>query len=122
MYISTIVIAEFHQGQTAATLLTSGLYFPLPFNVPDAVEFSNVAHNLGNDARRGSRPEFRDDVKLMAQAQKNGIDYIITDDSSTLARYCRRLTEAEMFTPQVIPINEPFNMIWFNENGQSSLV
>lgn len=123
MYLSTIVIAEFHQGHTAATILTSGHYIPLPFNVTDAIEFSNIAHDLGNDARRGgSRPEYRDDLKIMAQAKKNNIDYIITDDHSTLMRYCTRLSEAEMFNTRVIPLNEPFNMSWFNEDGQTSLL
>lgn len=123
MYLSSVVVSEFHQGSTAATLLSSGLYVPLPFNIPDAVMVATISHALGNDARRGgSRPEFRDDIKLMAQAERQNIDFIITDDHSTLARYCERLTEAGMFNPKVIKLNEPFDMAWFNASGQSSLL
>jgi predicted nucleic acid-binding protein len=122
MLLSTIVVAEYHQGATIAPLLNSGLYKPLPFNVTDAFEVSNVAHSLGNGARRGnSRPEFRDDVKLIAQAQNYEVDYIITDDTSTLARYCNTLKEAEMLKSQVIPLNEPFNHHRFNDGGQVSM-
>lgn len=124
MYLSAIVISEFHQKQTIAPILRSGWYVTLPFAIEHGLECSNIAHGLGNQARKSddSRAEYRDDIKLMAQAQANDIDFIITDDHTTLARYCKILKEAGMFSPTVLPINEEFNEAWFNDNGQASLM
>lgn len=120
MHLSPIVISEFHQVQSIADILRSGDFKIVPFNVDHAIEAADIAYNLRGE-RPASKPEFKDDLKLMAQAKKEGMDFIITNDTNTLARYCKRLSEAGMFDPKVIPTTEDFSETWFSPDGQSSL-
>lgn len=121
MYLSPIVVSEFHQMQSVADILRSGNYLIMPFNVDHGIEAADIAYNLRGFKRPTSNAEFKDDLKLMGQAKKEKMNYIITNDTSTLARYCERLAEAGMFDSKVIPINQPFNESWFTSDGQASL-
>jgi len=122
MLLSTIVITEFQQGQPVADIINSGHYIILPFNFDDAVKAADIAYNLGGTDRRGdSMPKFEDDLKIMAQAEFNKIDFIITEDESTLARYCKKLQKAGMFDSKVIVVKDGFDASWFND-GQSTLL
>lgn len=122
MYLSTIVISEFQQMQSVVDLINSGAYLPLAYNYEDAIKTAELAFNLGGTDRRGDgNPKYKDDLKLMAQAEFNEIDFIITEDESTLARYCEKLKSAGMFSPKVILVKDGFDTSHFN-NGQSSLI
>ncbi len=135
MHLSAIVIAEYHQLVSAAEWLSSGNFIPMPFNIYEATHLSNVAHNLGSTARidarndsandgttpRSARAEFKDDLKLIAQAEKNKIDYIITEDASTLAKQLRTLHAAGLTEVQPIVVADGFDSSWFT-GGQKSLL
>ncbi len=135
LYLSAIVVAEYHQLASAAEWLASGNFIFLPFNVPDATHLSNVVHNLGssarNDARKDAtsdgtapptaRAEFKDDLKLIAQAEKNKIDYIITEDASTMAKQLKKLHAAGLTDVQAIVVADGFDSSWFT-GGQKSLL
>ena len=64
-------------------------------------------------------PDAKDDVKLLAQCSNNDIDYIATDDSSSLAKYTRRLNELDKLKTQVITMND-YDLSIFN-GGQMAL-
>jgi hypothetical protein len=122
MYLSSIVASEFHQKQSIVDILNSNNFIPLPYNIDDAVHTADIAFKLGGNARRGeSKPQYKDDLKLMGQAEFNEIDFIITEDESTLARYCNSLSSANMFKPEVILLNKGFDGSHFN-GGQSALI
>ena len=123
LYLSTIVMAEFHQGQSIVDLLESGNYVPLPYNPEDAIETALIAFNLEGKKREVGRAQYRDDLKLMGQAKANNISFIVTADESTLAKYCRSLTSvgASIFPPKVIVLKDGFDSSHFN-NGQKNLM
>ena len=122
MYLSTIVISEYHQKETIVNILETENFQILPFNVEDAVVVSDLAHRLGQNIRGdGNRAEFKDDIKLMAQAQNNKIDYLITEDETTLAKYSRKLFNANIFSSKTIVVKEGFDSSIFN-NGQTTFL
>ena len=122
MYISTIVVSEFHQKQTIVELLKTGQYIVAPYNVDDAVATADLTFKLGGSERRGdAKAEFKDDIKLMGQAENKDISFIITGDVNTLAKYCRTLSGMSLFKPEVIVISEGFSASIFN-GGQSALL
>lgn len=123
MRLSTIVTSEYHQQASVIDIIASTNYIPLPFNVLDSLKVSDVAHALGSEARSGSggRAEFKDDLKLIAQAIEHDIDYVITEDEGTLAKYCRRLHKVGILKAQVIVLSEGYDESTFN-NGQASLL
>ena len=57
----------------------------------------------------------------MGQAEASGINFIITEDESTLARYCNRLSTAGVFKPTIIIVKNGFDVSVFN-NGQQALI
>ena len=122
MHLSTIVVSEFHQKQTIVELLKTGQYIVEPYNVDDAVVTADLTFKLGNSERRGdAKAEFKDDLKLMGQAENKDITFIITGDENTLARYCKTLSDLSLFKPEVIILSDGFSATHFN-NGQSALI
>ena len=108
--------------QSIVDLINTGNYLLLPYNYDDAVKSAEIAYNLGGTDRRGDgNPKFKDDLKLMGQAESNEIDFVITEDEATLARYCEKLTKAGMFKPKVILVKNGFDTSVFN-GGQSTLL
>lgn len=118
--LSTIVISEFQQMQPVVEIINSGNYMLLPFNYEDSIKSAEIAYNIRGE-KRGSNAEFKDDVKLMGQAESNNITFIITEDETTLAKYCKRLLDAKMFRPKIILLSNGFETSYFN-NGQASLI
>ena len=122
--LSTVVIAEYQQTQPIVDVINTGNFVVLPYNYDHAIETAEIAYNLGGGARRSecsSRAEYKDDHKLMAQAKKDGIEFIITEDAKTLAKYCRRLNKAGIFEPKIIIVADGFDTSHFNK-GQKSLM
>ncbi len=120
MYLSTIVISEYQQMQPIVDIINSGNYIPISYNYEDAIKTAEIAYNISGE-KRGSRAEFKDDLKLMGQAEFNNITFIITDDETTLAKYCERLSGAKMFKPKIIIMSKGFDSSIFND-GQASLI
>ena len=122
MYLSPIVVAEFHQMQSIVDIVGSGNFILLPFNYPDGMNSADIAYKLGGVERKrdGTNPKYKDDLKIISQAQTNEITFIITEDDSTLARYCKRLQDAKVLGTKVITLSGGYDESWFN-GGQSSL-
>ena len=123
IYLSVVVIAEFHQKQPIADVIASNNYMILPYNYQEGLSTAECAYNLGGVIRtRGdSRAKCYDDLKLIAQAKENKIDFIITRDQKTLARYVQRLNDARILSVQCILLQDDFNTAWFNDNQTSIL-
>jgi hypothetical protein len=121
MLLSTVVVSEFQQMQPIVDIVNSGNYIILPYNYEDAVATADIAYNVDGVIRGSGRAEFKDDLKLMGQAKAENIDFLITEDSSTLAKYCEKLTKAGMFKTRVITLESGFDNSHF-ANGQKSLL
>lgn len=121
LILSTIVISEFQQMQPVVDLINSGNYVTLPYNYDDAIATAEVAYNVDGVIRGSGRAEFKDDLKLMGQVKAQNIDFIITEDDSTLVKYCKKLIKAGMFKTKIILLKDGFDDSHF-ANGQKSLL
>lgn len=123
IFLSTIVISEFQQGQSILDLINSGNYIVLPFNYDDALKTAELAFNLGGQNRQKGETiaKQKDDIKILGQAKSHNIDFIITEDISTMARYAELLSSAGFFKTKIIKVSEKFDSSWFNA-GQTSLL
>lgn len=121
MMLSTIVISEYQQMQTVTDLMVSGNYIPVPFNFEDAIKTAEMAFNVSSDMRAsGERANAKDDIKIIAQAEANGFTFLITDDDSTMYKYCKKLNDAGIIKLKPIKLSDGLDMSIFN-NGQTGL-
>jgi len=121
MFISVIVVSEYSQKQPMDGIIATNNFITPVFNYADAIvsgEFSNIL-SVEDVQRTDSRNVAKDDIKLLAQCANNSIDYIATDDISTLAKYTHRLNDLGKLKTQVITMNA-FDMSIFN-GGQMTL-
>jgi len=120
MIISSIVASEYAQKGSIGDIIDTNNFITSDFNMVDGIlagEFSNVLS--GESSNTGdSRIAVKDDIKLLAQCSNNGMDYIATDDSSTLAKYTRRLNELDKLKTHVITMNN-YDISIFN-GGQTA--
>jgi hypothetical protein len=120
MYLSTIAAAEFGIKQ-AITDLPLGDFRILNFDMTHGQQAARLWNALKSRDEGDSRVAVRDDVKLMAQAEREKIDFILTEDSSTLYKYCERLRSARQIQTCAIALKDGFDASAFNEGRQRDL-
>lgn len=120
MYLSTIVISEYQQKGDIQDILKTNCFIPCNFNVGDGIVAGDFANFLSGDREKNTRVSTKDDMKILAQCANNEIDYIATEDKSTLARYCRKLNDGGKLNTQVITADK-FDLSVLR-NGQTSLL
>lgn len=121
MMLSTIVISEYQQMQTVTDLMISGNYIPVPFNFDDAIKTAEMAFNVSSEMRAsGERANVKDDLKIIDQAEANGITFLITDDEGTMYKYCKKLYDAGIVKIRPVKLSDGFDASIFN-NGQTDL-
>ena len=121
MYISAIVASEYSQKGSIEDIMDTDNFIALTMTLVDGIEAGNFSNVLSGESNKTaeSRVAVKDDIKLLAQCSNNRMDYIATDDSSTLAKYARRLKELGKLNTQVITMNS-YDLSIFN-NGQTVL-
>lgn len=119
LYLSTIVISEF-QVKQAINDLPLRNFVVLPFNVDHAMKCGLIIRNMARDPE-DDRVRVKDDFKLMAQCDCESISHLISEDSSTLAKYIDRARNTGLTTTKVVLLRDGFDAAWF-ENGQARLV
>lgn len=119
MYFSAIVAAEFAIGQPITDLPLKN-FRPIPFNIPHSVEAARFWNALNRDSG-DNRAVVRDDIKLMAQAAHEFISFILTEDASTLFKYCERLRDAGASRVRAIKLVDGFDSCALREDGQRGL-
>lgn len=119
MYFSAIVAAEFAIGQPITDLPLKN-FRPIPFNIPHSVEAARLWNALNRDSG-DNRAVVRDDIKLMAQAAHESIPFILTEDASTLYKYCERLRDAGVLRVRAIKLVDGFDSCALREDGQRGL-
>lgn len=120
MFFSAIVAAEFAIKQPITDLPLMN-FRPIPFNIPHSVEAARLWTALGNRDNGDARAVVRDDIKLMAQAAHESISFILTEDASTLYKYCSRLRDAGVFRVKAIKLVDGFDSCALREDGQRGL-
>ncbi len=119
MYLSTVVISEF-QVKQAINDLPLRNFVVLPFNVDHAMRCGLIIRDMARDPE-DDRVRVKDDFKLMAQCDCEGISHLISEDASTLAKYLNRARTADSTVTKVVLLRDGFDPSWF-ENGQARLL
>lgn len=117
MHFSSIVASEFGIKQSIAEL-PLGNFRVLNFNVPHGQKSAVLWNALGKRVEGDSRAVIRDDVKLIAQASHEGIDFLLTDDAATLLKYCERLRAAGVIQTRAIAMKDGFHPCLLREDVQ----
>ena len=118
MFLSTIAISEF-QVRQAINDLPLRNFVVLPFNVDHAMACGLLLRATNRDAA-DDRVRIKDDFKLIAQCQCDGITHLLSEDAGTLAKYVARLSGHGPGATKVVLLKDGFEAAWF-ENGQSRL-
>jgi predicted nucleic acid-binding protein len=119
LYLSSIVVSEF-QVRQAINDLPLRNFIVLPFNIDHAMACGLLVKVLPRDSA-DDRVRVKDDFKLIAQCQCEGISHILTEDASTLTKYIDRLRTESRLETRAILLRAGFDPSWF-ENGQGRLV
>lgn len=117
MIFSSIVAAEFGIKQDIADLPLSS-FKPVNFTVPHGQTAARFWNVLGSRDEGDARQTVKDDVKLIAQAFHEGIGVVLTEDASSLHRYCERLRHGNHIQTRAITLKEGFDATAFNADGQ----
>lgn len=119
LFLSTIVISEY-QVRQAINDLPLRNFIVLPFNIDHAMACGLLGRALPRDTG-DDRVRVKDDFKLIAQCQCDGISHVLTEDASTLTKYVDRLRAEGRVETRAILLRDGFDASWF-EHGQGRLV
>lgn len=119
IYLSVIVASEFAIKQ-ALTDLPLKQFRILPFNLPHAIRAADLWRQLERD-ESDSRTVVRDDLKLLAQADKESIQTILTEDENTLHKYCDRLRKQGLLRVRTVLLKDGFDPNGLRDDGQRGL-
>ena len=119
MLLSAIVISEF-QVKQAINDLPLRNFMVLPFNVDHAMACGLLIRAQERDPG-DDRVRVKDDFKLLAQCQCEGISHVLTEDANTLTKYVDRQRDAGRIEARCVLLRDGFDASWF-ENGQSRLI
>ncbi len=119
MLLSTIVVSEF-QVRQAINDLPLRNFQVLPFNVDHAMRCGILMRQWPRDDG-DDRVRVKDDLKLIAQCDCEGVSHLLTEDASTLVKYLERAQGTDLLPTRAILLKHGFDAAWFN-NGQGSLL
>jgi hypothetical protein len=120
MYFSAIVAAEFGIKQPITDLPLQKLRH-LPFNIPHGQRAAQLWTALGARNDGTQRHVARDDIKLIAQACHEDIAFILTEDASSLHRYCGRLRNGGACQVRSVVLSAGYEPGAFRVDGQKGL-
>ncbi len=120
IYFSSIVASEFAIKQPITDLPLKS-FRPLPFNLPHSIKAAEVWNLLDGRDSGDNRSVIKDDMKIIAQALKEDIEFVLTDDARTFYKYCERLRIANNWSIKAIKLADGFNSGTLRIDGQSNL-
>ena len=106
----------------AITDLPLGNFRLLDFNTVHGRQAATLWNALGGRDETDARAVVRDDVKLMAQAAHEDIAFILTEDASTLHKYCERLRAGGHLQTRALMLKDGFDAGVLREDGQTDWV
>jgi hypothetical protein len=117
LYFSAIVAAEIAIKQPITDFPLKNFQH-VPFNIPHSTEAARIWNLLGGHDNGDNRAVVKDDVKIMAQALHEGIPFILTEDASTLYKYCERLRDLHKLNIRAIKLADGFDSTALRSDGQ----
>ena len=117
MFLSTIAAAEFHQKQPVTDLPLEAMIV-LPFNLPDAMHSAELDWEQYKGLAGVTRAALKDDFKLLGQAKAHDLAYVITEDATTLHKFCAELRGKRMLAARPIKLEDGFDKSHFDPMGQ----
>ena len=110
MWVSTVAAGEFEVGQPVSDLPLQNFRVQ-PYNLPHAVRAAALLRALREDGSQlveDRRPVIINDLKILAQAEEEGIRVVLTEDRNTLSRMADRLRERRQLNVRVLLLTEGF--------------
>lgn len=122
MLVPTVVAAEFAIVQPVDDLPLRNFRI-LPFNLTEAIKCAELnAHYYRQVLGQvGKRDAVKDDFKIIAQAVVQKARLLVTEDDTTLDRYCERLLAENKIEFRVIKLSDGFDESRVNQDGQRGL-
>lgn len=120
MYFSSIVASEFGIKQSLLDL-PLGYFRHLVFGIHHGKETARLWVSLGGRDPGDDRASVKDDLKILAQASCDDIGFILTEDTSTLAKYCDRLRHSGSIVAKSVVLADGFKKDTFSDSGQFGL-
>jgi hypothetical protein len=117
MFLSTIAAAEFHQKQPVTDLPLDAVVV-LPFNLVDAMRAAELDFTQFKGTPGVSRDALKDDFKLLGQVKSHDIAFVITEDASSLHRFCAELRLKKALTARGVKLEDGFDKSYFDPTGQ----
>ncbi len=118
MLLPTVVVAEYFSKENVPELPLHN-FRVLPFNYADACCCGALnAVREYKELKAGSRPAVKDDFKIIAQTHVSQAKHLLTEDRNTMAVYCSKLAQDSKVKFRVIPLSEPFDISFVNNDGQ----
>lgn len=117
IFLSAIAAAEFAVKQPITDLPLADFRI-VNFNLAHGQRAAKLRNALDARDAGDSRAAVSDDLKLMAQASHEQIDVILTEDATTLHKYCERLRGAGHLATRAITLKDGFDTSAFSEGGQ----
>lgn len=119
MFLSTIVAAEFHQKQPVTDLPLDAMQV-LPFNLIDAMRAAELDFARFKGMAGVARDALKDDFKLLGQAKAYDLAFVITEDASTLHKFCTSLRQdaGVGLKTRAIKLEDGFDKSHFDPAGQ----
>ena len=112
IFLSTIVVSEFCVKQEIDPQILRCCVV-LPFNWDDALQ---VARLDWKSLRPPGveRDALKDDIKIIAQAARMDVEFVITDDSESFFRYCQTFKAAGKVQFKAVKLEDGFDRAYFN--------
>lgn len=120
MYLSSIVISEFHLRQKITDLPLDS-FIILPFNATDAVSSAELDWTGSKGTNGVKRDSIKDDFKLLGLAKTNSISLIITDDATSLYAFCQKLKGEGKIYSRPVKLEDGFDESYVSDDGQGML-
>jgi predicted nucleic acid-binding protein len=119
LYFSVIVAAEIAIKQPITDFPLKNFRI-LPFNIPHSIEAARIWNLLNGHDAGDNRAVVRDDVKIIAQALREDIPFILTEDASTFYKYCERLRTLHNLNIRAIKLVDGFDFSALRLDGQKN--
>jgi len=110
MWISAVAAGEFEVKQPVSELPLQNFRIQ-PYNLPHAIRSAAFFRALRADntpSVEDRRPIIINDLKILAQAEEEGIAVILTEDRNTLSRLAERLRQLGQAKVRVLLLTEGF--------------
>jgi predicted nucleic acid-binding protein len=112
IFLSTIVVSEFCMKQEIPPDILRCCVV-LPFNWDDAQRAAKL--DWKRVRPKGiERDALKDDIKIIAQAARADAEFLITDDSDSLYRFCQTFKDAGDIGFKAIKLEDGFDRAFFN--------